>query len=83
MRGVVLLRAPQLRVVAAAAYCVFAHFTLLLADTLETLLFTVIMQRRDPIRYYPGVAEDAFYSYFMVAVWIPCFVTVYLVPRWV
>ena len=62
---------------------VFAHFTLLLADTLETLLFTVIMQRRDPTRYYPGVAEDAFHSYFMVAVWIPCYVTVYLVPRWV
>ncbi len=62
---------------------VFAHFTLLLADTLETVLFAVIMQTREPTRYYPGVAEDAFYSYFMVAVWIPCYVTVYLVPRWV
>jgi cytochrome c oxidase subunit 3 len=62
---------------------VFAHFTLLLADTLETLLFAVIMQTREPTRYYPGVAEDTFYSYFMVAVWIPCYVTVYLVPRWV
>jgi heme/copper-type cytochrome/quinol oxidase subunit 3 len=62
---------------------VFAHFTLLLADTLETLLFAVIMKTREPTRYYPGVAEDAFYSYFMVAVWIPCYVTVYLVPRWV
>jgi heme/copper-type cytochrome/quinol oxidase subunit 3 len=63
---------------------VVAHFTLLLADTLETLLFAVVMQRHDaPTRYYPGVAEDAFYSYFMVAVWIPCYVTVYLVPRWV
>ena len=62
---------------------VFAHFTLLLADTLETLLFAVVMQTREPTRYYSGVAEDAFYSYFMVAVWIPCYVTVYLVPRWV
>lgn len=62
---------------------VFAHFTLLLADTLETLFFAIVMQRREPTRYYPGVAEDAFYSYFMVAVWIPCYVTVYLVPRWV
>ena len=62
---------------------VFAHFTLLLADTLETLLFAVIMQTREPTRYYPGVAEDTLYSYFMVAVWIPCYVTVYLVPRWV
>ena len=62
---------------------VFAHFTLLLADTLETLLFAVIMKTREPTRYYPGVAEDAFYSYFMVAIWIPCYVTVYLVPRWV
>ena len=69
---------------ASVAWAVaFAHFTLLLADTLETLLFAVIMQTREPTRYYPGVAEDAFYSYFMVAVWIPCYVTVYLVPRWV
>ncbi len=63
---------------------VFAHFTLLLADTLETLLFAVMVQRDvAPARYYPGIAEDAFYSYFMVATWIPCWVTVYLVPRWV
>ena len=61
----------------------FAHFTLLLADTLETLLFTIMVQRdAAPTRYYPGIAEDAFYSYFMVATWIPCYVTLYLVPRW-
>jgi heme/copper-type cytochrome/quinol oxidase subunit 3 len=70
---------------ASAAWAVvFAHFTLLLADTLETVLFAVMVQRGvAPTRYYPGVAEDAFYSYFMVASWIPCYVTVYLVPRWV
>lgn len=63
---------------------VFAHFTLLLADTLETLLFTIMVQRdAAPTRYYPGIDEDAFYTYFMVATWIPCYVTVYLVPRWV
>jgi heme/copper-type cytochrome/quinol oxidase subunit 3 len=63
---------------------VFAHFTLLLADTLETIVFAVLVQRDTaPTRYYPGFDEDAFYSYFMVAVWIPCWVTVYLVPRWV
>ena len=63
---------------------VFAHFTLLLVDTVETIVFAVMVQRDvAPTRYYPGVAEDAFYSYFMTALWIPCFVTVYLVPRWV
>jgi cytochrome c oxidase subunit III len=63
---------------------VFAHFTLLLADTLETLVFAIMLQRRAaPPRFFPGFAEDAFYSYFMVAAWIPCFVTVYLVPYWV
>jgi heme/copper-type cytochrome/quinol oxidase subunit 3 len=63
---------------------VFAHFTLLLVDTVETLVFAVMVQRdAAPTRYYPGVAEDAFYTYFMVLVWIPCYVTVYLVPRWV
>lgn len=67
----------------AAWMIVFAHFTLLLADLLETLLFTVMLHRgAAPTRYYPGIAEDAFYSYFMVAAWIPCYVTVYLVPRW-
>jgi len=63
---------------------VFAHFTLLLADTLETIVYAVMLQRdAAPARYFPGLDEDAFYSYFMVAVWIPCWVTVYLVPRWV
>jgi len=62
---------------------VFAHFTLLLVDTIETLVFTVMAHRRAvPTRFYPGFAEDAFYTYFMVAIWIPCYVTVYLVPRW-
>lgn len=63
---------------------VFAHFTLLLVDTVETLIFAIMVQRDVALaRHYPGVAEDAFYSYFMVLVWIPCYVTVYLVPRWV
>ena len=63
---------------------VFAHFTLVLIDTVETLVFAIMAQRdATPPRYYPGIAEDAFYTYFTVIVWIPCFVTVYLVPRWV
>lgn len=62
---------------------VVAHFTLLLVDTIETIVFVIMVQRDAPSRYYPGVAEDAFYSYFMTALWIPCFVTVYLVPRWI
>jgi heme/copper-type cytochrome/quinol oxidase subunit 3 len=63
---------------------VFAHFTLLLVDAVETLVFAIMVQRgAAPSRHYPGVAEDAMYSYFMVLVWIPCYVTVYLVPRWV
>lgn len=63
---------------------VVAHFTLLLADMLETAVFAVMVTRGDaPDRFLPGVAEDAFYSYFMVASWIPCFVTIYLVPRMV
>jgi len=62
---------------------VFAHFTLLLVDMLETLVFAVMVHRnKAPTRYYPGVDEDAFYSYFMTSLWIPCYVTVYLVPRW-
>jgi hypothetical protein len=63
---------------------VFAHFTLLLVDTLETLTFAMMLQRdAAPVRYFPGVAEDASYTNFMALSWIPCYVTVYLVPRWV
>ena len=63
---------------------VFAHFTLLLVDAVETLVFAIMIQRgAAPSRYYPGIAEDSFYSYFMILVWIPCYITVYLVPRWV
>lgn len=63
---------------------VFAHFTLLLVDAVETLIFAIMVHRgAAPARHYPGVDEDAFYSFFMVLVWIPCYVTVYLVPRWV
>ncbi len=69
---------------ASVAWAVlFVHFTLLLADTLETLMFAIMVTRGAPDRYYPGVDEDAFYSIFMVATWIPCYVTLYLVPRWV
>jgi heme/copper-type cytochrome/quinol oxidase subunit 3 len=63
---------------------VFAHFTLLLVDTIETLVFAIMVERNAaPSRYFPGLAEDAFYSYFMVLSWSPCYITVYLVPRWV
>ena len=63
---------------------VFTHFTLLLVDTVETLVFAIMAQRGSaPPRYFPGFDEDAFYTYFTVASWIPCFVTIYLVPRWV
>jgi hypothetical protein len=62
---------------------VFAHFTLLLADTMETLVFAVILTSgKAPPRFFPGFSEDAFYTYFMVLAWIPCYVTVYLVPYW-
>ena len=60
-----------------------AHFTLLVVDSVETLVFAVMTQRgTTPPRYFPGLAEDGFYSFFMVLVWIPCYVTVYLVPHW-
>jgi cytochrome c oxidase subunit 3 len=69
---------------ASVAWAVLlVHYTLLLGDTLETLLFATIVTRGAPDRYLPGVSEDAMYTFFMVAVWIPCYVTVYLVPRWV
>ena len=62
---------------------VFTHFTLLLVDAMETLVFAMILTTgKAPPRFFPGFSEDAFYTYFMVLAWIPCYVTVYLVPHW-
>ena len=59
------------------------HTTHLLTDVVETgvlavLAFTHPMTKRR----YVDAAENGLYWYFVVAWWIPVYVTIYLAPRW-
>jgi heme/copper-type cytochrome/quinol oxidase subunit 3 len=60
------------------------HGTLLAFDVLETsalaLIFTLGKQEE---KHYVDAVDNEFYSYFMVATWIPCYILVFLFPRWV
>lgn len=59
------------------------HFTLIAVDALETgalaLIFTL---GRHEDKHYVDATDNAFYTWFSIASWVPCWVTVYLVPRW-
>jgi cytochrome c oxidase subunit 3 len=60
---------------------VFAHGTLLLLETAETIAFTWLLfgdsiEERD----LAGASDNALYWYFMTGVWIPLYVIVYLSP---
>jgi cytochrome c oxidase subunit I+III len=59
------------------------HFTLLAVDLMETgsaaMLFT--LGRQEP-KHYPDASDNAFYSYFLVIAWVPAYLVVYLLPRW-
>ena len=57
------------------------HSTLLLLETVETLVFTLLLfspnlEQRD----ISGVSDNALYWYFMTAVWIPLAALVFLSP---
>jgi len=65
----------------AAWAVVFAHSTLLLLEAAETwtitaLMFSPTVEDRD----LSGVSDNAFYWYFLIGVWIPLYVAVYLSP---
>jgi cytochrome c oxidase subunit III len=58
-----------------------AHFTLLLVDAFETgTLASIFTLRRHEAKHFVDATDNAFYSYFMVAVWVPLYVIVYLLP---
>jgi cytochrome c oxidase subunit 3 len=59
------------------------HGTLLLADFGETLVIALIFTRgRHESKHFVDAADNAFYTYFMVAIWVPLYVMLYLYPRW-
>jgi cytochrome c oxidase subunit III len=66
----------------AAWTLVGLHSTLLLADLIETAVLTAILfSNRLVDRHYSDATDVTFYWYFLVALWIPIYVIVYLSPR--
>jgi cytochrome c oxidase subunit 3 len=58
------------------------HTVHLLTDAVDTAVLTVLMFT-GPLegRRFVDVSENSFYWYFVVAVWLPLYVVVYLAPR--
>jgi heme/copper-type cytochrome/quinol oxidase subunit 3 len=60
---------------------VFAHGTLLLLETLESIVFTVLLFSPDlEQRDLAGASDNAVYWYFLTLSWVPLYVIVYLSP---
>jgi heme/copper-type cytochrome/quinol oxidase subunit 3 len=58
------------------------HATLLLLDAADTIGVGVMFARRElPPHYYTDVTDNTMYWYFTVLSWIPCFLVVYVGPR--
>lgn len=65
----------------AAWLLVGTHATLLLLDFADTLGLTLFYwTRRMPIKAMSDSSDNAFYWYFMVGVWIPIYLIVYVGP---
>ena len=60
------------------------HTVHLVTDFMDTLVLTVLMFTRhaDKPRRFVDVAENSFYWYFVVLTWIPIYLVLYWVPRW-
>lgn len=66
----------------AAWVLVGFHTTLLLMDVADTWGLTLFyVFRRTPVRIYSDTADNSFYWYFTVGIWIPLYLIVYLGPR--
>lgn len=67
--------------------CVWAilgtHFTLIAVDVVETAgLAAFFSLGRYEEKHFVDATDNATYTWFSILSWVPCFVTVYLVPRW-
>jgi cytochrome c oxidase subunit I+III len=60
------------------------HTTHLATDFLDTGVLTVLMFTRHgrELRRFVDISENGLYWYFVVASWIPIYLTVYFAPRW-
>lgn len=59
------------------------HATLLVLDFAETVGMTMLVfSARMKDKYFPDVAENAMYWFFVVVTWVALYVLLYLFPRW-
>ena len=66
----------------AAWMLVGTHATLLILDAADTIgLALFYWLKRMPVKAMSDTSDNSFYWYFMVAVWIPIYLIVYLGPR--
>lgn len=58
------------------------HTFHLVAEVVETIVMTIILARghTEP-KYFVDSTDNALYWYFIVAIWIPCYVIIFLAPR--
>ena len=59
------------------------HTTHLVTDVMDTVVLAVLMFT-GPLEKsrFVDVSENALYWYFVVAAWVPIYVVIYLLPRW-
>lgn len=58
------------------------HTSLLLLDALDTIgLLILFLSKELPVKAFSDTADNSFYAYFTVALWIPIYLIVYVGPR--
>jgi hypothetical protein len=58
------------------------HTSLLLLDVLDTLGLTLFFfVRRQPVKSFSDAADNSFYWYFTVGIWLPVYLIAYVGPR--
>jgi heme/copper-type cytochrome/quinol oxidase subunit 3 len=58
------------------------HTFHLVSEVIETIVMTLILARgHDEPKYFVDSTDNALYWYFIVGIWIPCYVIIFLAPR--
>jgi heme/copper-type cytochrome/quinol oxidase subunit 3 len=58
------------------------HTFHIVSEVIETIVITIIMAlgHREP-KYFVDSTDNALYWYFIIGIWIPCYVLIFLAPR--
>lgn len=60
------------------------HTLHMITDTLDSCVLTVMMYIEPVLgKQYVDVSENGMYWYFVVLTWLPIYLVIYLIPRWV